>query len=158
MYNDNVNDNLNINFNDNNMRQPRGLRNNNPLNIRKSRKTTWVGQSEKQEDRDFVQFCSMAYGYRAAFKVLQNYRVLYDCMTLRQYIQRWAPPIENNTDAYVSSVARTAGVNPDALLPSPRKGRAVWVKIVAGMHLVENGMMPVVSRIEEGWELAFAKI
>ena len=154
----NVNDNININFNDNNMRQPRGLRNNNPLNIRKSRKTTWVGQSEKQEDRDFVQFCSMAYGYRAAFKVLQNYRVLYDCMTLRQYIQRWAPPIENNTDAYVSSVARTAGVNPDALLPSPRKGRAVWVKIVAGMHLVENGMMPVVSRIEEGWELAFAKI
>ena len=140
------------------MKQPRGLRNNNPLNIRKSRKTTWVGQSEKQEDRDFVQFCSMAYGYRAAFKVLQNYRVLYDCMTLRQYIHRWAPPIENNTDAYVNSVARTAGVNPDALLPSPRKGRAVWVKIVAGMHLVENGMMPVVSRIEEGWELAFAKI
>ena len=140
------------------MKTPRGLRNNNPLNIRKSRKTTWVGQSEKQEDRDFVQFRSMAYGYRAAFKVLQNYRVLYDCMTLRQYIHRWAPPIENNTDAYVSSVARTAGVNPDALLPSPRKGRAVWVKIVAGMHLVENGMMPVVSRIEEGWELAFAKI
>lgn len=140
------------------MKTPRGLRNNNPLNIRKSRKTTWVGQSEKQEDRAFVQFCSMAYGYRAAFKVLQNYRVLYDCMTLRQYIHRWAPPIENNTDAYVSSVARTAGVNPDALLPSPRKGRAVWVKIVAGMHLVENGMMPVVSRIEEGWELAFAKI
>ena len=140
------------------MKTPRGLRNNNPLNIRKSRKTTWVGQSEKQEDRDFVQFCSMAYGYRAAFKVLQNYRVLYDCMTLRQYIHRWAPPIENNTDEYVNSVARTAGVNPDALLPSPRKGRAVWVKIVAGMHLVENGMMPIVSRIEEGWELAFAKI
>ncbi len=140
------------------MKQPRGLRNNNPLNIRKSRHTTWLGQSEKQEDRAFVQFCSMAYGYRAAFKVLQNYRVLYDCMTLRQYIQRWAPPIENNTEAYVNSVARTAGVNPDTLLPSPRKGKAVWVKIVAGMHLVENGMMPVVSRIEEVWELAFAKI
>jgi hypothetical protein len=117
-----------------------------------------VGQCEKQEDRAFVQFRSMAYGYRAAFKLLQNYRVLHDCMTLRQYIQRWAPPIENNTDAYVSSVARTASVNRDALLPSPRKGKAVWVKIVAGMHLVENGMMPVVSRIEEGWELAFAKI
>jgi hypothetical protein len=29
---------------------------------------------------------------------------------------------------------------------------------VTGMHLVENGMMPVVSRIEEGWDLAFAKI
>ena len=140
------------------MKTPRGLRNNNPLNIRKSRKTTWVGQSEKQEDRDFVQFCSMAYGYRAAFKVLQNYRVLYDCMTLRQFIQRWAPPAENNTDAYVKSVGRTADVRPDALLPSPRKAKALWVKIVAGMHLVENGMMPVTSQIEEGWNLAFEKI
>ena len=102
-------------------------------------------------------FCKH-YGILFVHVTSSGFRVLYDCMTLRQYIQRWAPPIENNTDAYVSSVARTAGVNPDALLPSPRKGRAVWVKIVAGMHLVENGMMPVVSRIEEGWELAFAKI
>ena len=137
---------------------PRGLRNNNPLNIRKNNKTNWIGQCNKQEDRSFVQFRSMPYGYRAAFKVLQNNRVLYGCMNLRQFIQRWAPPAENHTDAYVKSVARTAGVNPDALLPSPRKAKALWVKIVAGMHLVENGMMPVVSRIEEGWDLAFAKI
>ncbi len=80
------------------------------------------------------------------------------CRELYDSISGGASDFQNNTEAYVSSVARTAGVNPDALLPSPRKGRAVWVKIVAGMHLVENGMMPVVSRIEEGWELAFAKI
>ena len=90
--------------------------------------------------------------------MLQNYRVLYGCMNLRQFIQRWAPPSENHTGEYVKSVARTAGVNPDALLPSPRKAKALWVKIVAGMHLVENGMMPVTSQIEEGWNLAFAKI
>ena len=137
---------------------PRGLRNNNPLNIRKNNKTNWIGQCNKQEDRAFVQFRSMSYGYRAAFKVLQNYRVLYDCMTLRQFIQRWAPPTENNTDAYVKSVASTADVRPDALLPSPRKAKALWVKIVAGMHLVENGMMPVASQIEEGWDLAFERI
>ena len=136
----------------------RGLRNNNPLNIRRNQKTNWIGQCNKQEDRAFVQFRSMPYGYRAAFKVLQNYRVLYDCMTLRQFIQRWAPPAENNTDAYVKSVARTADVRPDALLPSPRKAKALWVKIVAGMHLVENGMMPVTSQIEEGWNLAFERI
>ena len=140
------------------MRQPRGLRNNNPLNIRRNKKTTWVGQCDKQEDRAFVQFRSVAYGYRAAFKILQNYRVLYDCVTLRQFIQRWAPSIENNTDEYVKSVARIAEINPDTLLPSPRKGKALWVKIVAGKHLVENGMMPVVARIEEGWNLAFGKI
>ena len=140
------------------MNQPRGLRNNNPLNIRKNSKTTWVGQCEKQEDRAFVQFTTMAYGYRAAFKTLQNYRVLYDLMTLRQFIQRWAPPTENNTDEYVKSVAREAGINPDIPLPSPRKGKAVWVKIVAGMHLVENGMIPKMPVIEEGWDLAFTRI
>ena len=140
------------------MKTPRGLRNNNPLNIRRNRHTTWVGQCEKQEDRAFVQFTTMAYGYRAAFKVLQNYRVLYDCVTLRQFIQRWAPPTENHTDEYVKSVARETGINPDALLPSPRKGKALWVRIVAAMHLVENGMMPKMHVIEEGWDLAFAKI
>ena len=107
------------------MKQPRGLRNNNPLNIRRNQKTNWIGQCGKQEDRSFVQFRSMAYGYRAAFKVLQNYRVLYGCMNLRQFIQRWAPPAENHTDEYVKSVARSAGVNPDALLPSPRKAKAL---------------------------------
>ena len=137
------------------MKQPRGLRNNNPLNIRKNNKTQWIGQCGKQEDRAFVQFRSMPYGYRAAFKVLQNYRVLYDCMTLRQFIQRWAPPAENNTDAYVKSVARSAGVNPDALLPSPRKAKALWVKIVAGMHLVENGRQANIKDVEEGYRLAF---
>ena len=137
------------------MKQPRGLRNNNPLNIRKNNKTQWIGQCGKQEDRAFVQFRSMPYGYRAAFKVLQNYRVLYDCMTLRQFIQRWAPPAENHTDEYVKSVASTAGVNPDALLPSPRKAKALWVKIVAGMHLVENGRQANIKDVEEGYRLAF---
>ena len=47
---------------------PRGLRNNNPLNIRRNNKTNWIGQCNKQEDRSFVQFRSMPYGYRAAFK------------------------------------------------------------------------------------------
>ena len=100
----------------------------------------------------------MAYGYRAAFKVLQYYRTLYDCMTLRQFIQCLAPPVENDTDAYTKSVARSADIRPDVLLPSPRKAKALWVKIVAGMHLVENGMKPDVSQIEEGWELAFGRI
>lgn len=111
-----------------------------------------------QKETVIVALSSVCCFIFSSFKVLQNYRVLHDCMTLRQYIQRWAPPIENNTEAYVNSVARTAGVNPDTLLPSPRKGKAVWVKIAAGMHLVENGMMPVTSQIEEGWELAFGVV
>ena len=97
---------------------PRGLRNNNPLNIRKNNKTNWIGQCNKQEDRAFVQFRSMPYGYRAAFKVLQNYRVLYGCMNLRQFIQRWAPPSENHTDEYVKSVARTENCRSQSRCPA----------------------------------------
>ena len=45
----------------------RGLRNNNPLNIRRN-KTKWQGLSVTQTDKSFFQFKTMAYGYRAAFK------------------------------------------------------------------------------------------
>ena len=50
----------------------RGIRNNNPLNIRRSA-TRWQGAREEQKDKSFVQFKSMAYGYRAAWKILQSY-------------------------------------------------------------------------------------
>ena len=52
--------------------KPRGIRNNNPLNIRRST-DRWVGVREEQTDKSFVQFKSMAYGYRAAWKTLQSY-------------------------------------------------------------------------------------
>ena len=50
----------------------RGLRNNNPLNIRRNN-TKWQGLSATQTDKSFFQFKTMAYGYRAAFKTLQTY-------------------------------------------------------------------------------------
>ena len=49
----------------------RGLRNNNPLNIRRNN-TKWQGLSATQTDKSFFQFKTMAYGYRAAFKTLSN--------------------------------------------------------------------------------------
>ena len=52
--------------------QPRGIRNNNPLNIRRST-DRWEGAREEQKDKSFVQFKTMAYGYRAAWLILQSY-------------------------------------------------------------------------------------
>lgn len=40
----------------------RGIRNDNPLNIRHG-KSQWVGMREKQTDKAFVQFKSRVYGY-----------------------------------------------------------------------------------------------
>ena len=63
----------------------RGLRNNNPLNIRKN-STKWQGLSATQTDKSFFQFTSMAYGYRAAFKTRsEERRVGKECRS------RWSP-------------------------------------------------------------------
>ena len=57
------------------MSLPRGLRNNNPGNIRIT-KDKWQGLREKQEDKSFFQFTEMKWGYRALIRTLQNYRKL----------------------------------------------------------------------------------
>ncbi len=64
---------------------PRGIRNNNPLNIERS-KSKWQGLAEHQRDPRFAQFKSMTWGIRAAFKTLQSYRTKHGCNSLRQFM------------------------------------------------------------------------
>ena len=75
--------------------KPRGLRNNNPGNIRLS-DTLYVGEKESN-DPEFKQFTSMAYGYRAMFMLLYTYQVRYGLNTIWGMISRYAPENENNT-------------------------------------------------------------
>ena len=49
---------------------PRGIRNNNPLNIRRTAKDQWKGLRAQQTDASFCQFERMEYGWRAAFYLL----------------------------------------------------------------------------------------
>ena len=51
--------------------EPRGLRNNNPLNIRHNA-DNFLGEL-RGDDKSFKIFASMAYGYRAAFVTLASY-------------------------------------------------------------------------------------
>ena len=73
--------------------QPRGLRNNNPGNIRNSDATDWQGEvpASKKRDKTFEEFEDIAHGYRALIKLLQNYRRKYGCQTIADFISRWAP-------------------------------------------------------------------
>lgn len=91
----------------------RGLRNNNPGNIRLSATTQWQGEVRPSRDRSFCQFKTMAHGYRALIKLLQNYRKLNGCRTISDFINRWAPPTENNTSGYINRVCREMQV-PDS--------------------------------------------
>lgn len=81
----------------------RGERNCNPLNIRRSEGTRWLGQCTKQWDREFVQFQSMLFGFRAAFRILRTYFKVQGLDTLHDIIYRWAPPEDNSIIILVST-------------------------------------------------------
>ncbi len=94
----------------------RGLRNNNPLNIRKVPGTRWQGEvlplrgsGEGAGDKSFVQFESLEWGIRAAFCILDTYRRKYKAVCVEDIIARWAPPSENATSEYIRTVCRLTG-------------------------------------------------
>ena len=131
---------------------PRGLRNNNPGNIRLT-KTVWAGQIIPGTDRSFCQFQTMAYGYRAMLMTLRNYRRKHGCSTVADIIRRWAPPIENDTAAYIRSVCRTLQV-PDSYVPDI-DDRTVMCNLAAAISKVENGVDAVMTDVLSGWDLLY---
>lgn len=86
------------------MDKPRGIRNNNPGNVRHGEQ--WEGLAESQEDESFCTFESMAYGIRSMAKILITYRDKYKLKNPEQVIKRWAPPTENDTAAYIRHVEK----------------------------------------------------
>ena len=92
----------------------RGLRNNNPLNIRRSGSNKWQGMRPVQTDKAFVQFTARKYGYRAAFVLIRNYIQRHHANTIGKIIARWAPSSDgNDTQSYIRFVSRTTGIPAD---------------------------------------------
>lgn len=128
----------------------RGIRNKNPGNIRHG-SSKWQGMAPTQTDSAFVQFTDERYGIRALAKLLQNYQSRYDLNTVREIINRWAPPSENDTGAYVRSVAGRVGVNPDAAI----NVNDYMPELVTAIIKHENGVQPYSAEtIAEGIALA----
>lgn len=117
---------------------PRGIRNNNPGNIRKSG-DAWQGLADIQPDTEFFSFADPVYGIRALAKILRNYRDRYGLTTVQGIINRWAPPVENNTSAYVRAVAAKVGVAPT----EPLAWDAGQLRrLVSAIIQHENGQQP----------------
>lgn len=94
----------------------RGVRNNNPGNIDRN-DTKWQGMAANQaSDERFVVFIAPEYGIRALAMTLLAYEHKHGLNTIRGMINRWAPPVENNTTAYVHVVADKVGVLPDDVI------------------------------------------
>jgi hypothetical protein len=117
---------------------PRGIRNNNPGNIRWGDDWRGLVPADQRTDPDFCQFIAPVYGVRAIGKILLSYRRR-GLNTVRSIIATWAPPIENDTGAYAAHVAEQCGVTPDEYLPASANGYAALVKAII-QH--ENGQQP----------------
>lgn len=131
---------------------PRGVRNNNPGNIRKSA-TKWQGMSDAQPDPDFVTFKTSQLGVRAMARVLLTYRSAHGCNSVRDVISRWAPASENNTNAYIAAVSAGCGVKPDD--PIDVDSAAVMLPLVKAIIQHENGQQPYADAVlSEGLHLA----
>jgi hypothetical protein len=96
----------------------RGIRNNNPFNIREAKNdaTNWLGERTTDDDPVFEEFTRPEDGIRAGIKTIRNYRRLYGIKTVRGIIDRFAPPHENDTRAYMLSVGGKLKVGPDEVL------------------------------------------
>lgn len=133
----------------------RGIRNNNPGNIRKSSET-WRGLAEDQTDPDFFRFTSMAYGVRAMVRILQNYSMKYGLDTPAGIIARWAPPTENDTKAYSVAVAQSLDVATTTRIDVYDSN--TMFNLVRGIVAHENGRIAALlvsdSDVWQGIELA----
>lgn len=124
--------------------RPRGIRNNNPGNIRWSN-VEWRGlvPEGQRTDNTFCQFVDAFHGVRALALNLHTYWANHGLHTVRAIIERWAPPGENDTEAYIRCVAERMHVSADADI-----SLADWLTLhnmVEAVITEENGLGPLID-------------
>lgn len=128
-------------------RLPRGIRNNNPGNIVRT-KQQWKGMADDQSaDPRFIVFENEVYGLRALMRLLINYQTRHKLDTVEKIINRWAPPVgrdqngkayTQNTSAYVNEVAELMRVDRDQPIDI-RRDRVLLIMMARAIVRHENG-------------------
>lgn len=132
---------INISFMDqvvdsvSNVFQPRGIRNNNPLNIKWSSLNNWNGQTGK-DAAGFSIFDRPENGIRAAARILDNYAKR-GIVTLGDIVKTWAPASENNVEAYTKHVEQGVGKSRVVKIT-----RTDYLPLLRVMIKHENGKQP----------------
>ena len=131
---------------------PRGIRNNNPLNIRIG--NNWLGERNPAECDDpcFEQFISMEYGLRAAFCILRRYIRHYHRNSISKIVTSWAPSNENDTARYIDFVCMKVKCASDAEILFEDK--PTMCAIVQAMAQYECGEVLKPAIIERSYNMA----
>lgn len=131
-----------------NMAAPRGIRNNNPGNLRPG--SQWKGLATPSIDSgNFLIFISPYWGIRALTIDLLN-KQKRGLNTIRKIINVYAPPVENNTTAYIAAIARATNTGADEGIDLAANYGKLY-NFVTGIISHENGQMPYTEQqIREG--------
>lgn len=132
----------------------RGIRNNNPGNIRKDG-TQWAGMLPNylQKDKHFIIFKEMRWGLRAMFRTLRTYHSKrLKRFTIENIIKRWAPEVDgNNVKVYTDYVSTHTGISRDAIISIDNK--QALKDIVRWMCMMESRYNPTDGELEEAYWL-----
>jgi hypothetical protein len=92
----------------------RGLDLNNPMNLMEN-SINWKFQIKPTRDPQgrLAQFRSMEDGLHAGVTNLLNQQLLHGLNTWRSIITKFAPPLENDTEAYIADLCAATGCSPD---------------------------------------------
>lgn len=131
--------------------QPRGIRNNNPLNLRISN-NPWLGKVEHNTDGAFEQFITIQHGIRAAMKNIRTICRRYPGCTMSHLISIWAPPSDrNNTREYVRQVKIRSAIMPDEKILPLDRGQ--MCRLTRAMAEVECGRSIEMKTFEEAFDM-----
>ena len=123
----------------------RGIRNNNPGNIRWKDKWRGLKEDGREQDEDFCVFVAPEYGIRAMARILLNYSSVYKINTVAGIVYRWAPPSENDTVSYIKHVAKCLGVDSDESINV--KDNNTLLKLIKAIVKHENGVQPYTDEV-----------
>lgn len=116
---------------------PRGLRNNNPGNLVQT-SIAWHGKIalSKNTDSRFEQFIELRYGIRAKMRDVIN-DIHKGKNTIEKLIHEFAPAFENNTVAYIASVASALGISSKLVITQISED--FLITLCKAISTVENG-------------------
>ena len=141
---------------------PRGIKNNNPLNLRKSN-NNWVGKIEPSKDKAFEQFLTMEHGIRAAMKniatIVNRRKKNGEETRISDLIHVWAPNSDgNNETAYLAVVLKKAKFSCDENIDLKQRNQIT--RLCWAMAIVECGERYAdrlnIGYFQRAYDMAFA--
>lgn len=128
---------------------PLGIRMNNPGNLRRA-----VGLAKPAvKENGFVKFDTLSEGVFSLCKLMEQYYTHLGHRTLRQIVQAYAPPTENDTMRYETSLAAFARLNPLRAETNDLHLDRAWnaLAVMRGIVWIENGNPPPSWRTQPEW-------